>query len=45
VFRRALGRVERLVVNYVNNNNKVLIAKLSLDLLNKTKDSRDKCSL
>jgi hypothetical protein len=28
-----------------NNNNKVLIAKLLLDLLNKTKDSRDKCSL
>jgi hypothetical protein len=28
-----------------NNNNKVLIAKLSLDLLNEIKDSRDKCSL
>jgi hypothetical protein len=28
-----------------NNNNKVLVAKLSLDLLNKIKDSRDKCSL
>ena len=28
-----------------NNNNKVLIAKLLLDLLNKIKDSRDKCSL
>jgi hypothetical protein len=27
-----------------NNNNKVLIAKLSLDLLDKIKDSRDKCS-
>jgi hypothetical protein len=28
----------------LNNNNKVLIAKLLLDLLNKIKDSRDKCS-
>jgi hypothetical protein len=27
-----------------NNNNKVLVAKLSLDLLNKVEDSRDKCS-
>jgi hypothetical protein len=27
-----------------NNNNKVLVAKLSLDLLDKVKDSRDKCS-
>jgi hypothetical protein len=27
-----------------NNNNKVLIAELPLDLLNKIEDSRDKCS-
>jgi hypothetical protein len=27
-----------------NNNNKVLVAKLSLDLLDEIKDSRDKCS-
>jgi hypothetical protein len=28
-----------------NNNNKVLIAKLALDLLNEIEDSGDKCSL
>jgi hypothetical protein len=27
------------------NNNKILVAKLSLDLLDKIEDSRDKCSL
>jgi hypothetical protein len=27
-----------------NNDDKVLVAKLSLDLLNKVKNSRDKCS-
>jgi hypothetical protein len=32
-----------LIIRSINNN-KVLVAKLSLDLLNKVEDSRDKCS-